>query len=594
MDEDFYRLIGIAIRNSKSNSIADINEFVRKSENTRRIILKMYQENPDITKEQINQQMQDILEEILSQTVEFKDLRSYLIRRNIINYLRLHPEEIERQYNMIKQEEKKGQKVNSPENIIYSANINRAIRQMVINAIANIRNLQENIGEIRIKQINQLTPQEKRKFKQTILESIKDKTDREESLQAISVIMQKNELERVKYYILNVLGVEKADKEIKNEYIEMLIQIGNILRKFDLLPQYVLDNNKQVTNLRLPEILKVQDEDDNNLFGREKLEPLSVSKLTGLYSFWLNRLVKEIIDIYTSYFMMYQLNLDDKQHVKDGFSKQEASTELLEKLNVKISFLYLKLNELYKKIREEHKQGGRYDVTKQVEEISRQNSEQYQSYFSTIGGLSQCTNDFEEDFLLCFNLENIVKNFYAKKDEVIMGLLYSLYDGNISENWGIIEEKDPEANFALIGVDIEGLNMPLRLHIHKKVLKNFLEERQQGFMVPLYKGYEDFKINGRRISTKIMMPLTDKQQKEIEEVSSRTSEDDNMYKFLKHLSFLSNGLNYPEHLKRKKTVIKKGKKKIKTERIETYVDIKTGKKYIKQNGQIVEFEDDGR
>ena len=91
-----------------------------------------------------------------------------------------------------------------------------------------------------------------------------------------------------------------------------------------------------------------------------------------------------------------------------------------------------------------------------------------------------------------------------------------------------------------------------------------------------------------------MMPLTDKQQKEIEEVSSRTSEDDNMYKFLKHLSFLSNGLNYPEHLKRKKTVIKKGKKKIKTERIETYVDIKTGKKYIKQNGQIVEFEDDGR
>ena len=85
MDEDFYRLIGIAIRNSKSNSIADINEFVRKSENTRRIILKMYQENPDITKEQINQQMQDILEEILSQTVEFKDLRSYLIRRNIIN-----------------------------------------------------------------------------------------------------------------------------------------------------------------------------------------------------------------------------------------------------------------------------------------------------------------------------------------------------------------------------------------------------------------------------------------------------------------------------------------------------------------------------
>ena len=594
MGEEFYRLIGIAIRNSKTSTISSKSDFLKKSIKTRRIISKIYQENPKATHEEVNQKMQDILEQILKQTAEFRDMKSYLIRRNILNYLRLHPQEIEEQYNMLIREEKAGKKITSPESIIYSANINRAIRQMIMNAIVNVRYIQENIGEDTINQIRQLDSKRRQILKQKITEKIPQKEEKDRTIQAINTVIQKSEVERIKYYILNVESVEKADKEIKKEYVKMLLQIGEILKRFELLPDYISENNKQVMNFKLPELLKVDEGEETQLFSKENLEKLSVSKLSALYSFWINRIAKEIIEIYTIYFMMYQLNIDDKEHVQKGFDESEIPSDVFENLNVKISFLYLKLNEIYKKTREENQKAGSYDVSPKVEQIENSIGEQYKNYFSTIGGLSECTNDFGEDFWLCFYLENISKNFYAKKDEVIMGLLYSLYEGNISENWGIIEEKDPEPNFDLIGVDIEGLNMPLRLHINKKVLKNFLEERQQGFMVPLYKGYEDFKVNERRISTKIMMPLTDKQQKEIEELSSTTTEDDNMYKFIKHLSFLSNGQNYPEHLKRNKTVIKKGKKKIKSERIETYIDIKTGKRYIKQNGQIVNFEDDGR
>lgn len=374
----------------------------------------------------------------------------------------------------------------------------------------------------------------------------------------------------------------------------MLLQIGKIIDKFGILPEYIDENNKQISSFGLPNMLKIDDREETNIFLRENLEKLSISRLTVLFSFWINRLVKDIVDMYTSYFIMYQLNLDDREHIEKGYDNMEISQDAFEKLNAKFSFLYLKLNEIYKRIREENKKEGKYDVSSQIEEMKKQNGEQYHKYFSTIGGLHDCENDFEEDFLLCFNLENTVKNFYEKKDEAMLGLLYSLFEGNISENWGIIEEDNPNEGFVLLGADIEGLNMPLRLHISRKMLLQFLQERQKDFIVPMYSGYEDFKLNGRRISTQIMMPLTDKQKKEIEEISLKTSEDNRLYRFIKHIVFLANALCYPEHLKRKKTVIKKGKKKIKSEKIETYIDIKTRKKYIKQNGQFVSFEDDGR
>ena len=210
MGEDFNRLIGIAIRNSKTSSIKNRNDFVKKSRKARTIISKIYQENPNATKEQINQQMQEILEEILEQTIKFKDLKSYLIRRNVLNYLRLHPEEIERVYTMIRHEEQTGKKINSPETIIYSVNINKAIRQVVTNAMFNLRFMQETLGETEIKSIKQLDTKEKQKLKQRISENSKSKKEKEESIHAINMIMLKTDLERVKYYILNMYRSRKC------------------------------------------------------------------------------------------------------------------------------------------------------------------------------------------------------------------------------------------------------------------------------------------------------------------------------------------------------------------------------------------------
>lgn len=210
MGEDFNRLIGIAIRNSKTSSIKNKTDFVKKSRKTRRIISKIYQENPNATKEQINKQMQDILEEILEQTIKFKDLKSYLIRRNILNYLRLHPEEIERVYTMIGREEKAGKKINSPETIVYSVNTNKAIRQVVANAMFNLRFMQETLGEVEIKAIQQLDTKEKQKLKERISENTKSKKEKEESIHAVNMILLKTDLERVKYYILNMYRSRKS------------------------------------------------------------------------------------------------------------------------------------------------------------------------------------------------------------------------------------------------------------------------------------------------------------------------------------------------------------------------------------------------
>ena len=51
-------------------------------------------------------------------------------------------------------------------------------------------------------------------------------------------------------------------------------------------------------------------------------------------------------------------------------------------------------------------------------------------------------------------------------------------------------------------------------------------------------------------------------------------------------------LKFPEHLQQKRVITKKGKTKTKFERIRTYIDIGTNKKFVKsKDGEFIEQED---
>ena len=114
-------------------------------------------------------------------------------------------------------------------------------------------------------------------------------------------------------------------------------------------------------------------------------------------------------------------------------------------------------------------------------------------------------------------------------------------------------------------------------------------------MVPIYSGITDFNINGRIISTHILMPLTQNQKELIKQASSNVKAGDYRYKFIKHLEYLADWQKYPEHLQKKKETKKKGKTKIKYEKIREYIDLETGKEYIKnKENEYVAIESEGR
>lgn len=145
---------------------------------------------------------------------------------------------------------------------------------------------------------------------------------------------------------------------------------------------------------------------------------------------------------------------------------------------------------------------------------------------------------------------------------------------------GIIDE-NPRSKFVLLVADINGLNMPLRLHIEREKVKDFAIKNQGNSIIPIYSGITDFNINGRIISTHILMPLTQNQKELIKQASTNVKDGDYRYKFIKHLEYLADCQKYPEHLQKKKITKKKGKPKIKFEKIKEYIDLETGKKYIR-------------
>lgn len=260
------------------------------------------------------------------------------------------------------------------------------------------------------------------------------------------------------------------------------------------------------------------------------MQKLNLAQLAALYAFWDNRLVKEIEKIYNSYFIMYELDLDDKTTVQNKDAANKLLPQQLETLNVKTALLDILISNIYYQYRDSHLEGGKVDIEETLSEISAKIGAEYQKYFSGIGGLNVHENNFDKDIVLRLKTENAIRNLYIQKDNGITGLLNLLYNGDVSENWGIIDE-NPRSKFVLLVADINGLNMPLRLHIEREKVKDFAIKNQGNSIIPIYSGITDFNINGRIISTHILMPLTQNQKELIKQASTNVKDGDYRYKF---------------------------------------------------------------
>ena len=327
-----------------------------------------------------------------------------------------------------------------------------------------------------------------------------------------------NELDLIKDIV--PYGHNEIEKKLIKCEKNSLKIAGKFLEKYGFLEEEIQQQNEDYKRLDLKnmcykyETEKI-DEDIGlkNIFTDEYTDTLSLEQLTVLNAFWQNRVTKCASEIKKGIFIMDSLNLWD--NIEDKNNIDQISDEVLFGIVLKVKLLDNIAEKARKNITEydesENYRYARYDYKKNITSDFKGN---YKFEFDNI--LPDIENDFLKDIDCCQSIRNNIKLIYETKETMIRELLLQINHNSKITNWGYIpEDKINDDNFILIGIDYPGFNLPLKLHMRKKNIIQFFDETKSDAIIPIYEGEKDMMYKGRRLTTKIYMPLTEQRESEI-------------------------------------------------------------------------------
>ena len=374
---------------------------------------------------------------------------------------------------------------------------------------------------------------------------------------------------------------------IRKKYIEGLLVIGKIIKNFGLFRAY-----EQRENTRLEEIgIEGENVKLEEYFNKDFLETLPIKTLIAMNAFWENRLTKEIEGINNATFILQDLNLVEKILQDEGeyqsFPFEKIEDDDIETELVKTEILketsQICVDKMEKDLKNQKRQKEKVeeiDITPYINEVASKYQEEYNKYFSKLvpNTMNILTYDIEDRYMTG---KNMVNNLYKGKNANVLALIESCITRDTIQNWGYVEEDNNVGNFIILGFDIEGLNMPLRIHIPKDYLKEFLEANEMENIIPIYKGNDDFRRLGELIKTPALIPMSPNVKRQIKdmEINRKGSVQQAMY--LEHLKYLANTTteNFPQRLKTPKVIGKGKKQKVKYLIKREYIDLDTKQKY---------------
>lgn len=383
-----------------------------------------------------------------------------------------------------------------------------------------------------------------------------------------------NELDLIKDIV--PYGHNEIEKKLIKCEKNSLKIAGKFLEKYGFLEEEIQQQNEDYKRLDLKnmcykyETEKI-DEDIGlkNIFTDEYIDTLSLEQLTVLNAFWQNRVSKCASEIKKGIFIMDSLNLWD--NIEDKNNIDQISDEVLFGIVLKLKLLDNIAEKARKNITEydesENYRYARYDYKKNITSDFKGN---YKFEFDNI--LPDIENDFLKDIDCCQSIRNNIKLIYETKETMIRELLLQINHNSKITNWGYIpEDKINDDNFILIGIDYPGFNLPLKLHMRKKNIIQFFDETKSDAIIPIYEGEKDMMYKGRRLTTKIYMPLTEQRESEIIAKNKTINTVDLKYNYIRHLGNLIN----------------KKSKKISKMYTHEYIDLNTMQRGIKLNGKFI-------
>lgn len=575
---------------------------------------KYMEDNPELSNEEVKQQINELLVQIRGDIANLPSLRSDSIRVDITEYFKNNKRELLELYNeLIEKEKQTGKPLEHSEIYQYSISVEEAKRQYIEYLVSTYRinrkilvenGLDENLP-IRLRRAS---PKDRR----AILENF-SKSSRDAILETLKYFSDKESDGILELFDANQ---NMYSSDLKRNYIKSIKSCLNIIDKYGVMGKYLEQYNKQMDFLKLPELkTSIEEIKDSygNLDDNYMIRHLDFIQLSSINSFWINRLAKEIDGLNYGYFVTDSFDLWDKIRkvpiINEKNNKEQTENDLENfsentKLDVpldnnvysaideKMRFLQnifsycfeseskkINLSELEQEEITDYTTGKKMkrvsavniDFDKYLYDIYDDIQDDYEKYFSRINDgvfKDAGNNDFLDDFIKFSTGENIREVLYNIKDNVLNAQLFFIFNqrSNI-KNWGIYLEEDEKnienKNMILLALDINGLNMPVRLHIPKSKLMEFIKANNCSEFFPIYQGESDFvkkRYAGKTISTPILMPTTENYKQKIGKALERENEDSNYYKFLKHLEALTIPGAIPDHLKDTITEKKKSKK----------------------------------
>ena len=603
---DFQEIIDHIHKSEENNTFRQKNR-IRKEEtqnwimNLLRMIDKaMEQIYIDLKKENLTEQeienvsynmlggIDDIFREYLQRISESMALGGFSHMYNSYKQLYYNIEEVIEIYEKVKDEK-------LPKKFKITKSVKNNKENVVREILNNYREITDDISEddkrLVIEYINSL------QFRQFLKEEID-----EEELKQIKYMSNFIGNERKNFINFFKEQKDSVEENTKKAYVQSIIVIANILDQFRLLSQYQQDYKAELEEIELGELgYEVQGTEKElgikEIFKEENLSKLPIKTLMALSAFWCNRLTKEMEKINNAKFICRDLDLVNnmvKFRIEETDSKELlANNDVIEREIEKLSFLNIITDKIINKIERDIKINGRseeIDIESYIKEESAEYQDEYLEYFNKT--LPNCNNILGDDIEQIIVAKNIINNLYKGKGAINFALLEEALITEKILNWGYIQDEDNE-KFVLIGFDVENLSGPLFLHMPLKEIKDFLERNKLENKIPIYQGKEDFEVNGKTISRKLLMPIDNGKIKKLQEFKINQLEEIDKFHFIEHCKYIASGdaRKYPKHLKKVKYIGKGKKQKQKLVIEKEYIDLETKEKYQKdKNGDFERIE----
>ena len=533
--------------------------------------------------------IEDIFRKYLERVSEAMSLGGFSHMYNSYKQLYYNPEELIEIYEKIKNE-KVSRKFRMTKNV--KANKETVVREV----LSNYREISNGIPEeekriiIGYKNSNQFRKLLKEAFAQEDINDIRN----------IGKFVGYEKGNFIEFFKEQKSNIEKNTREA---YIQSIIVLINILDQLKLLAKYQREYKQELNKMDLGELAyeingQGKELGMKELFSEENLKKLPIKTLMAQSAFWSNRLTKEIERMNNAKFICKDLDLINKivkfRIEKTNGKEELISEDVIEKELEKIAFLNIVIEKIINQVEEDIKNtgiDGEVDIESYIRKISADYQEEYLKYFNK--KLPMCNNIIGNDIEQFIVAKNMINNLYKGKSAINFALLEEALLNEKILNWGYIEEEKDE-KFVLLGFDIEKLSGPLFLHIPLKEIEEFLERNRLESKIPIYQGENDFKINGKTITRKLLMPIDNGKIKKLEEFKINQTEERDKFNFIEHCKYIVSGdtQKYPKHLKKIKYIGKGKKQKQKLVIEKEYINLETKEKYKKdKDGNFEKIEE---